>query len=315
MILTITLNPSVDIGYRLSEEFQLDQVNRINNVSKTAGGKGLNVSRVLKQLDEGVAASGFLGGSLGTFIREEVEKQGIQDFFIPIEESTRNCIAILHDGNQTEILESGPVVAEAEQTAFLEAMKKYVQKVTYITVSGSLPKGVPDDFYKQILSIASEYEVPVLLDTKGELLDQCLQHDKKPYLIKPNQDELADLLKKDMQNETDIREALQDSMFAGVSWIVVTLGAGGAIVKYDNQIYRVKIPKVKAVNPVGSGDAVIAGFSAGLSKGLTDVSLITYGLTIGILNAMEAQTGQVDVSKIDEMREHIYVENMFNIKK
>lgn len=310
MILTITLNPSVDVGYHLSEGFQLDKVNRVDNVSKTAGGKGLNVSRVLKQLDENVAASGFLGGSLGTFIREKIEEEGIQDYFIPIEEPTRNCIAILHEGNQTEILESGPTVSKTEQVDFLEAIERYVQKVNFITVSGSLPKDVPDEFYKQVLSVAGEYEVPVLLDTKGELLRQCLQHDKKPYLIKPNQQELTDLLKKDVQNEEEIKEALQHSMFSGVSLVVVTLGSDGAIVKYDNQIYQAKIPKVEAVNPVGSGDAVIAGFAAGLSKGLADVSLITYGLSMGVLNAMETQTGRVDVSKIDEIRQGIRVEKM-----
>src|SRR5699024_8956086 len=107
MILTITLNPSVDISYKL-DRFGIDQVNRVQDVSKTAGGKGLNVTRVLHQLQEDVAASGFLGGSLGDFILKQLGNLGMRDFFTPIDGETRNCIAVIHEGKQTEILEGGP---------------------------------------------------------------------------------------------------------------------------------------------------------------------------------------------------------------
>src|SRR5699024_248913 len=97
-----------------------DDVNRVQNVSKTAGGKGLNVSRVLQQLQEDVAASGFLGGSLGDFIRTQLGNAGIQDFFTPVDGETRNCIAVIHDGKQTEILEGGPNISEQEAQRFLD---------------------------------------------------------------------------------------------------------------------------------------------------------------------------------------------------
>src|SRR5699024_8856364 len=155
------------------------------------------------------------------------------------EESTRNCIAILHNNNQTEILESGPTISETEQATFLKSLEKYAQRVNYITISGSLPKGVPDEFYKQVLSVTAQYETPVLLDTKGELLEICLQHDKKPYLIKPNQDELSDLFQEDVQDADDIRKALQHPIFNGVSLIIVTLGANGAVVKNDNEFFQI----------------------------------------------------------------------------
>src|SRR5699024_12778532 len=137
---------------------------------------------------------------------------------ISIEESTRNCIAILHNNNQTEILESGPTVSEAEQATFLKSLEIYAQKVNYITISGSLPKGVPDNFYKQILSVTAPYETPVLFETKGELFEICLQHDKKPYLIKRNQDELADLLQKDVRDAEVVRIALHQHILNGDSW-------------------------------------------------------------------------------------------------
>lgn len=146
MILTVTLNPSVDISYKLAD-LKLDDINRVTDVSKTAGGKGLNVSRVLKQLGGQVGATGFLGGSLGTFIRKELQKSNVVDYFIDIEGATRNCIAVIHDGNQqTEILEDGPSITESEAAKFLKQFKTVLEKVELITISGSLPQGVEKNF-------------------------------------------------------------------------------------------------------------------------------------------------------------------------
>src|SRR5690625_154318 len=118
MILTITLNPAVDIGYQL-DGLAIDTVNRVSEVSKTAGGKGLNVARVVRQIGAEVGASGFLGGPLGDFIRKEIGRINIHDYFVPIEGETRNCIAVLHDGKQTEILESGPTISKEEAENFI----------------------------------------------------------------------------------------------------------------------------------------------------------------------------------------------------
>ena len=309
MILTITLNPSVDISYK-SDSFALDTVNRIADVSKTAGGKGLNVSRVLQQLDEKVAAAGFLGGSLGDFIRREISRLGIQDFFTEIQGETRNCIAVIHEGQQTEILEGGPVITSSETELFLIRLPEAIKQADVVTISGSLPKGLANDFYEKIIGIANKQNTPVLLDTKGELLRQVLESDNKPSLIKPNQEELADLLGKKLTSEKQILEALNSPAFANIPWVVVTLGASGALVKHHDAIYRATAPKVNAVNPVGSGDAVIAGFASGAARQLTGEELIKYGLSMGVLNAMQARTGQIDPAKVDWCVEQMQVEQI-----
>jgi tagatose 6-phosphate kinase len=298
MILTITLNPSVDINYKL-DHFQLDGVNRIQSVMKTAGGKGINVAHVLSQLKEEVSASGFLGGNLGDFIRQEIDKVGIKDFFVDIQGDTRNCIAIIHEGRQTEILENGPIISEEESNGFLKKYAEVVQQSTLVTISGSLPKGVTEGYYPKLLDIADSYQKPVLLDTKGSLLKATLQENKKPYLIKPNQDELGDLIGRTLVNEKEILSALQDDIFEGVEWIIITLGANGAIVKHKENYFRVHTPKVNFVNPVGSGDSVVAGFAAGFSRGLEEVELIKFGLAMGTLNTLNERTGRIDVDKID----------------
>lgn len=309
MILTITLNPAVDISYKL-DNLLLDTVNRVEDVSKTAGGKGLNVARVLQQLGEDVAASGFLGGSLGDFIRTQLAVIGIQDFFVPIDGETRNCIAVIHEGKQTEILETGPVISVGEAALFLDKFTEYAEQVEIVTLSGSLPKGLPTDFYVELVKICNQYDTQVLLDSNGAILTALVASEHKPYLIKPNEEELADLLGQTSLDETQIMEALESTLFTDIPWVVVTLGADGAIVKNNKTLYRAKAPKVKAVNPVGSGDSVIAGFAAGIARGLEDAALIKYGLSIGVLNALEEKTGHINAEKVEWAVEQMLVDRI-----
>lgn len=308
MILTITMNPSVDIRYPL-QQLSLNTVNRAGDVSKTAGGKGLNVARVLRQLGEPTAATGFLGGRLGDFIRDEISKLNIDDYFIPIEGNTRNCIAVLHDNQQTEILESGPVIQEKEGGAFLEQLERQIKNVDIITISGSLPKGLPDHFYVDLLEIAGKNNKLVLLDVKGDLLATTLKSGRTPHLIKPNEEELTELLRIPLEDESAIMEAVKDSeLLRPIPWVVITMGSKGALVKHENTFYHVTIPKVEAKNPVGSGDSVIAGFAAGLSRGYDNKELIKFGLAMGVLNAMEEKTGYINTEKIEWCTQEIKVE-------
>lgn len=298
MILTVTLNPSVDISYKM-DHLKLDTVNRVVDISKTAGGKGLNVTRVLRQLGEETAATGFIGGSLGNFIREQMTLSEVQDHFVDVSGETRNCIAVIHDGNQTEILEAGPEISGSEASTFLEKFTHSIKTVDYVTISGSQPKGLAADFYVQLLEIAAQNDTPVLLDTSGKSLELALKSEHKPFLIKPNVEELADLFEHELTTSEEIIEALKTPMFKGIEWIVITLGVDGALIKHQDVVYRVQIPKVKAVNPVGSGDSVIAGFATAFSRKLQGEDLMKFGLAMGVLNAMEEKTGSVNPEKVD----------------
>ena len=153
MILTVTMNPSIDISYPL-DVLQLDTVNRVAEVSKTAGGKGLNVTRVLSEIKDPVAATGLLGGRTGQFILDHLG-EGIEERFFEIAGDTRNCIAILHEGKQTEILEKGPTISEKEGQDFLDHYRHLVEQVEVVAISGSLPAGLPVDYYASLVKIAS----------------------------------------------------------------------------------------------------------------------------------------------------------------
>ncbi len=307
MILTITMNPSVDISYQLTD-LAINKVNRTSSVTKTAGGKGLNVTRVLKQFNETVFATGLIGGPLGSFITRELEKDQIKHHFFDISGDTRNCIALLHNDNQTEILESGPGITESEQTGFLEHIDMVLNQVTIVSISGSLPTGLTPNFYAELITRCHKKNIPVVLDTSGLSLKAVLESPIKPTLIKPNTDELSELLKKTIADDTDsIVKALRDPLFKNVEWIVISRGANGALAKHHDTFYLVETPKLKAVNPVGSGDSMIAGLTSALHQNFKDEDLLKTGCTLGSLNALEETTGCINLDNYDALFNQIKV--------
>ncbi|MDR3777535.1 MAG: PfkB family carbohydrate kinase, partial [Collinsella sp.] len=192
MILTVTMNPSVDTRYQL-DELIIDDVNRVTP-EKTAGGKGLNVARVLGQLGDDVVATGLLGGHMGAYMAELMDADGINNDFVPIKGETRICLNILHAGNQTELLESGPTIAPEELDAFTAKFTELAGKADVVTISGSLPRGVEADYYAKITGIAENAGAKVLLDTSGASLEAALKSEIKPELVKPNLTEINGLL-------------------------------------------------------------------------------------------------------------------------
>lgn len=300
-ILAITMNPSVDISYQL-KTLHLDAVNRVTDVAKTAGGKGLNVARVIHQLDSPVIASGVLGGTIGNYIKKQLNETGIRHDFMPIDQESRNCIAILHDDmQQTEILEKGPLLTNEDEINFLAHFKKQLKDISVVTISGSLPEGLNNNLYVKMIEISSSQGIPVLLDSSGETLKASLTGDKKPFLIKPNQEEIAQLIQQPIEDLKQLKQILMENqLFTGVEWIVVSLGADGALVKHGTHCYRLTIPKIDVVNPVGSGDSTVAGLASAISKKASDIEIMTTGMTTGMLNTIEKQTGFIDTNLFTE---------------
>ncbi|MGI6109243.1 MAG: tagatose-6-phosphate kinase [Eubacteriaceae bacterium] len=309
MIITVTMNPSIDISYPL-ETLKIDTVNRAPVVSKTAGGKGLNVTRVLHELGAPVIAAGVLGGHHGAFIADQLTGEGIDNEFTPIDGETRDCIAILHEGKQTEILEAGPEISEEETDRFIDSFEELLGKADLVTMSGSLPRGIPKDFYSRLIEQAGRRNVGVLLDTSGESLKAALDNPVKPLLIKPNTEEISDLLGIAV-DETDmgaLKARLNDPVFDGVEWIVVSLGANGAFARHQDRFYKVSIPKIDVVNPVGSGDSTIAGLAYALDKHLDDADVLKTAMVCGMLNAQEKITGHINIENFEKYISAIRVE-------
>lgn len=306
MIVTVTLNPSLDMAYKVPH-LVMDDVNRVADVAKTAGGKGLNVTRVLHQLGTDVIATGLIGGNIGNYLTDQLNETGVSHDFYNINGETRHSIAILHDdGKQTELLETGPTITPEELLGFSQKFAELSTVGDVLTLSGSVPPGVPKDYYQKLIAHTDK---PVLLDTSGESLLASLMGEKKPFLIKPNLSEIQDVLdiKIDAGDLEQIKAALNNKLFKGVEWVVVTLGGQGAIAKHRDIFYQVSIPKIEVVSPVGSGDSTIAGLAYGISQGMSDEDLLKNGMVTGMLNTRESQTGWINVAHFDELFEQVKV--------
>ena len=309
MILTVTMNPSIDISYPL-DELKIDTVNRVVDVTKTAGGKGLNVTRVLSEFGDSVLATGLVGGKHGEFLVENIDDQVKKDFF-SIQGETRNCIAILHGDNQTEVLEKGPEVLEQEGQDFLEHFKKLLESVEVVAISGSLPAGLPVDYYASLVELANHAGKPVVLDCSGAALQAVLESTHKPTVIKPNNEELSQLLGREVSEDLDeLKEVLQEPLFAGIEWIIVSLGANGAFAKHGDTFYKVDIPRIQVVNPVGSGDSTVAGISSGLLHKELDAELLIKANVLGMLNAQEKMTGHVNMANYQALYDQLIVKEV-----
>lgn len=308
MILTITLNPSVDRRYVVNG-FEKGKVFRAEEVQYTPGGKGINVTKVIKSLGEPVMATGFLGGRSGEYIKDELDSMDIQHNFIGINGETRSCIAILsEDKSQTEVLEGGPNISEEEMENFFGMYSDVIRDCEIICASGSLPEGLGMDTYRKLIDIAKEHEKKFILDTSGEALK--LGTKGAPFLVKPNKEELEKLVGHNISNEDEIAEGAKHLLDKGINIVVVSLGSEGAMAFSGDYAYKVKVPKVNAVNPVGSGDSMVAGFAVSILRKYDFETMLRLAAACGTANAMEKETGKVNIDNVRRIMRDIKIEKM-----
>ena len=300
MILTVTLNTSVDKLYML-DQLAPYTVMRVKQVQNTAGGKGLNVSRVAAQLGQPVTAMGFVGGHNGRYFESLITEPAIQKAFTQIAAETRCCINgwDMEKGLSTEYLEPGAAVTPEEAARFLADFEHALPKASVVTLSGSLPGGLPADFYAALIRRCHEAGKPVLLDTSGEALRQAVA--ACPSLIKPNTDELYQLT----QKPCDTREAVVAAAVAlhegGVPTVVVSLGAQGALVACDAGVFAGTPPRITPRNTVGCGDSMVAGFAAGIAQGLSVPEQLRLAVAVSAANALCMRTGGFDPHDLETL--------------
>lgn len=308
MIATITFNPAVDKRYYI-EGISIGLVQRVKEVENTAGGKGVNLSRVAALMGESVAATGFIGGTNGQFIEEEIEKLGIENRFVKIKGQTRCCLAIIDNaGNQTEFLEPGPEIGEKDYKNWLEVYKKLLEHTKILTISGSLPVGLKSHVYSDIIHLAGEKGVSVFLDTSGDALLKGIA--AKPYFVKPNMDEIGVITGKTANTEKDIIEGIGYISKMGVKIITVSMGKEGSISYFGGSCYRAVPPCIEAVNSVGSGDAFTAGMAVAHSRGMDIINSIKLATACGSANAMENRTGYVSPENVERIFKEVKVIKM-----
>lgn len=222
---------------------------------------------------------------------------------------TRSCLAIITEsGAQTEILEPGPTVTQEEQEAFLAKYQELLSKATVVAASGSMPKGLPGDFYGQLISLARKAGKPFLLDTSGEALIQGIK--AQPYFVKPNNDEIKVLVGAELRSDEDIVHVLQKFMEDGIKLPVISLGAQGSMAGYNQHVYKITVPKIQCKNPVGSGDSFVAGIAVGIERGMAIEDVLSLGAACGTANAMEDESGFVRKEVVEELFPQIKIQQI-----
>ncbi|MBO0991643.1 1-phosphofructokinase [Bacillus sp. SD088] len=306
MIVTVTLNPAVDIAYKVNH-FQIGHGHRVEPGSKTAGGKGLNVSRVLKKLGESPVCTGFLGGNSGEWIVDQLRQEELDHAFIEIKGETRTCLALLDEeaGTQTELMEKGPIVSEEEQEEFEEVLKELMSEAGMIIASGSLASGIPASYYQTICEWAHTANIPVLLDTSGDALTKGIEG--KPFLIKPNKEELCKYMNQADLTVNEMVAAAKKICTQGVQYVLVSLGKEGALLVGEDLFLKAEIPTVQVVNAVGSGDSMVAGMAYALQKKYSIEDCLKWACACGTANAMEQGTGTVHPHIVQELMEKIQI--------
>ena len=308
MILVINLNASVDKRYKMKDLIK-GEVMRAAEVDNTPGGKGIHVANVATILGEDCIATGYLGGKSGEFISEKLQDYGIKQDFVQVAGETRSCLAIITEsGAQTEILEPGPTVTQEEQEAFLAKYQELLSKATVVAASGSMPKGLPGDFYGQLINLARKAGKPFLLDTSGEALIQGIK--AQPYFVKPNNDEIKVLVGAELRSDEDIVHVLQKFMEDGIKLPVISLGAQGSMAGYNQHVYKITVPEIQCKNPVGSGDSFVAGIAVGIERGMAIEDVLSLGAACGTANAMEDESGFVRKEVVEELFPQIKIKQI-----
>lgn len=305
MITVVTFNPSIDTLYKL-ESFEIGKVQRAGDVKKSAGGKGINVARVLNQLGHSPMCMGFVGGYNGLYIKDEIKKIGLRDEFIKIDGETRVCLNII-DKNKvsTEILESGPIVEENDMIKFERHLENILEETKILVASGSLPKGLPIDYYGLLGEICRIKNIKFILDTSGKYLESAIN--SHIYMIKPNIDELEALCKCNINNKEDAIKEAYKLLRYNIENICISMGKDGMILVNKDSIYEVKIPSIKIENTVGSGDSSIAGFAYGLLNDYSLKDCLRLSNACGMSNAMNIKTGFIDVNEVEKLFKEIEV--------
>lgn len=305
MIAVINLNTGIDKRYEIAE-IEKGKIMRARSVDNTAGGKGIHVANVVTRLGEAAIVTGFAGGKTGEFILEKLAEMGIEHQFIPTVGCNRECLAFITDDFvQTEILEPGPVIQADELEEFLNHFEEFIVNSSIVVASGSIPQNVPKTIYADLIGRTAKLDKKFLLDTSGECLLKGIE--AKPFLIKPNKDELEILAGRLMTCEQEILEQINQLNRSGIECVVVSLGNQGSLVGYQGRNYRVQVPKVAAVNPVGSGDAFMGGFAVGLQRNYSIKKTLALASACGTANVLEKETGCVQKVQVDHLFEAITV--------
>ena len=285
MIYTVTFNPALD--YNISvDHFELGMTNRSHDETLICGGKGINVSYILKQLGFDSVALGFVAGFTGQEFVKGIEKMGITSQMIELDQGMTRINVKLKGEMETEINGSGPDIPESSQGILFHQLSQLSSK-DILVLSGSIPATLSDTIYQDIMAYLQGKEVLFVVDATNDLLMNVLKY--KPFLIKPNHHELSEIFKVKIENDDDIIFYAQKLQEKGARNVLVSMAGNGSIlVDERGQITKMKVPEGTLKNSVGAGDSMLAGFIGGYLNGYD------YSKTLALATACGSATAFSD---------------------
>ncbi len=307
VIHTVTVNPALDLTYRVSE-IVFDDTVRADEVLRSPGGKGINVSRVVARLDHPTVAMGFLGGRAGEELRERLEAEAVRTWFTHIAGATRTN-AIVQDANSHQIRVSGPgtTVSPEDVEQLVESLFD-LRSPDVLALCGSLLPGVPRDFYTAIATRAMADGIHVAFDADGDELQAAVEIGA--YLIKPNRYELERLTGKQVGTREDAIAASRPLVRQGVTAVLTSLGSQGAVLVTDECALHAYAPRVTVDSAVGAGDAMLAGALVAAVDGDPWETVLRLGVACGTATAMSPGTELCERGEVEALLPKVVVETL-----
>jgi tagatose 6-phosphate kinase len=304
MIVCIGLTPTVQ-RTMIFDVFRVGEVNRARATYVTASGKGVNVARVITRLGGVARAFQILGGDSGRFVAQTLEREGVahQTVWAHDDAPTRTCTTLLSaaDG-ATELVEEAQPVDPHDRALLRAAAQSALLEARAVCLSGSLPPGIDASFYAETVAEANRLGIPVVVDTQKAPLLATLA--ARPFLVKPNREEAAVTLGFALtgDGDRDARTAVDKLVEAGAAWALVSLGRDGSLLGNGQEFWRIVPPEVTAVNPIGSGDSLAAGFLYALTeRGMTVPDACVFGTACGAANCLTPTSGVVNPADVERL--------------
>ena len=292
MIYTVTLNPSIDFIVRL-DHLELGSVNRMTSDDKFAGGKGINVSRILQRLDVDNTATGFIGGFTGCFVENGLTAEGIKTNFVQVSEDTRINVKI-KAGEETEINGAGPKISD-EKLEELKAILAGLSSEDTVVFAGSAPSSLGNQVYNTLIPIAKKAGAEVVCDFEGQTLLDSLNY--QPLLVKPNNHELADIFGVELNGLEDIEKYAREILAKGAKNVIISMAGDGALLVTPEAAYFAKPIKGTVKNSVGAGDSMVAGFTGEYVKSGDPIEALKWGVACGTATTFSDDLATAEFTK------------------
>lgn len=300
MILVVGLSPAWQRTLTF-EELVPGKVNRATRVDEAASGKGVNVARVASILGADVRLLTVAGGARGRLLRAKLEQQRFGTRIVPVTAETRICQTLLGGDGATELVEESGALTSVEVKDVRHAFGAEARKARLVVMTGTVPEGCGHDFYARLVAEAQRQGIPVMIDAQKAQLVTALK--KGPFLVKINRDELATATRVNCERRTDVLRALRKLVGEGPQHAVITDGAKSLYTseKPGRAVMTWKTPRVKEKNPIGSGDAMMAGIAVALERGESMTEAVRLGIACGVANAMTAEPGFVRLADVKRL--------------